>query len=101
MNEARPEVISSYSQGQAIDDGYLYKIADLSNGKTFVVTVGVKKDFDNYEAMEVYKEFWDWKIKVEPKLDEADRMFVVFKKEIKLWMVEDGNGYTLMLPEEY
>jgi len=101
LNEEKPEIISTYTQNQAIDDGYLYKVADLSNGKTFVITVGIKQLLDDKEVMEVYKEFWDWKINVEHTLAEADRMFVTHKKEEKLWMVEDGNGYTLMLPEEY
>lgn len=101
MREEKPEIISSYTQMQAIDDGYLYKVADLSNGKTFVITVGIKELLNEYEVMEVYKEFWAWKINEEWKLPEAEKMFVTYKKETKIWMVEDGNGYTLMLPEEY
>lgn len=94
------QIISTYTTTQAIDDGFLYKVADLSGGKQYLATVGICSDFTYQEMIEIWKEFWNWKVNMEHKLAEEERMFVVEKKGKKIWVVEDWN-FTVMYPDEY
>ena len=46
-------VISTYTLGQALEDGYLYKVADLSNGKSYIATVGIHSKLTHPLIMQI------------------------------------------------
>jgi hypothetical protein len=43
----------------------------------------------------------NWKKKVEPTLKEEDRLFATAMNGRRVWVMEDGQAFTMMYPEDY
>jgi hypothetical protein len=98
------EVISTYTQGQAIEDGILVKICDIRwNGelKPYVATAHIYDDIGYDGAMDVWYEFVNWRNRIMLSLPEEEQMFSMIFDDRKIWVIEDGAGFTLMYPEDY
>ena len=98
------EVIVTYTQKQAIEDGILAKLCDIRwNGviKPYIATTHVLGDIGHDSAMEIWKEFVGWRTHVMPHLPEEDQLFYTGVDGEKVWIVEDGSAYTIMYPEDY
>ena len=72
-----------------------------SDGKPVVSTIGINQDFKLNEILTIFHKFKDWKEKVEPTLSEEDRLFSTNTEKGKVWVIEDGEAYTVMYPSEY
>ncbi len=103
---ARDTFIIAYTLQQAIKDGVLVEIFKnrwkvLSGGKPIVATSHLFGKVSLAGLREVWNEFVDWRKKVMPKLPEEERMFVTKMDGEKIWLIEDGQAFTLMYPEDY
>jgi hypothetical protein len=105
MNDTKDwEVIDTYSQKQAIEDGMLVKICDIRWGgitKPYIATSHIYDDIGVGGAMAIWPEFADWRTRIMPTLPEEEQIFSTIYNERKVWVVEDGSGFTLMYPEDY
>lgn len=100
------QLISSYTQEQAVDDGYLVKVFEerwdgLSGGKPIMATRRIFDEFSLAALLEIWNAFVVWKTKVEPTLPEEEKMFSTKMNFKKVWVVDDGAAFTMMFPEDY
>jgi hypothetical protein len=100
------EVISTYSQKQAIEDGALVEVfknrwAELSGGKPIIATRAVFNAFSLAALLEIWNDFVVWKKKIEPNLPEEEKMFVTKAMGDKVWLIEDEVAFTIMYPRDY
>jgi hypothetical protein len=51
--------------------------------------------------MEIWNAFVHWQQTVMPTLPEADRLFHTSMNEKTVWIIADGEAFTLMYPEDY
>ena len=98
------EIISKYPMSQAIDDGVLVKLCDIRFGiviKPLVATSHLFGEIGQEKVMRVWDEYAKWRQDVMPRLPEEDQMFVTHVDGRKVWVIEDGAGFTAMFPEDY
>jgi hypothetical protein len=100
------EVISRYTLKQAIEDGVLVEIVKnswdvLSRGKPIVATSHLFNEVSLAGLMEIWNEFVVWKRDVMPKLPEEEQLFHTSMNSKSVWVIEDGDAFTLMYPEDY
>src|SRR3954447_23599814 len=93
------EIIAIYTLDEAIDDGVIAKLCDIRwNGviKPFIATTHVLEDIGRDGALEIWKEFEDWRISVMQTLPEADQLFYTGVDDRMIWIIEDAAAYTIM-----
>jgi hypothetical protein len=100
------DVISTYTLQQAIEDGVLVEIfknrwKTLSGGKPIVATANLFTAVSLAGLLEIWNEFVQWKKAVEPTLPEEERLFKTTMNSETVWVIEDGQAFTLMYPEDY
>ena len=98
------EIISKYPMSQAIADGILVKLCDVRFGieiKPLVATSHLFDEIGQEKIMEVWDEYVKWRQTIMPRLAEEDQMFVTKVNNQKVWVIEDGAGFTAMYPEDY
>lgn len=106
------DVISSYTLEQAIADGMIVEIfkddwQKLSGGKPIVATAHLYTYICSAEItgliilLEIWNEFVEWRKTTMPTLPEEEQMFVTKLNGNKIWLIEDGDAYTMMFPEDY
>jgi len=99
-------VISAYTLTQAIADGVLVEIfknrwEQLSGGKPIVATAHLVGEVSLAGMLEIWNEYVAWRRYVEPTLPEADRLFQTRMNGKTVWVIEDGQAFTLLYPEDY
>ena len=99
-------IIISYTLQQAIADGVLVEIfknrwSQLSGGKPIVATEHLFGEISLAGLMEIWNEFVQWKKEVEPTLPEEERLFKTTMNMETVWVIEDGDAFTIMYPEDY
>ena len=99
-------VIFEYSLQQAIADGVLVEIfknlwSELSGGKPIVATSHLVGEVSLAGLREIWNEYVDWKKNVMPTLPEEEQLFVTTMNSEKVWVIEDGQAYTLLYPDDY
>ncbi|OVE80125.1 hypothetical protein BVY01_00800 [bacterium I07] len=95
-------VISVYTQDQAIDDGILVPVGRLNTGQQVVFTRNLFET-GGYEDLEKRLELIQTGITLLNKPDPEDSPFMrlrVIEKD-RIWVIADGNGLTFMRPEDY
>ena len=100
------DVIYEYTLAQAIADGGLVEIfknrwQQLSGGKPIVATSHLFNEVSEAGLLEIWNEYVHWKKRVEPTLPEEERLFTTQMNSKKVWVIEDGQAYTMMYPEDY
>ena len=100
------DVISTYTLQQAIEDGVLVEIfknrwKTLSGGKPIVATAHLFTAVSLAGLLEIWNAFVQWKKAVEPTLPEEERIFKTTMNSETVWVIEDGQAFTLMYPEDY
>lgn len=100
------EVIISYTLQQAINDGVLVEIfknrwPELSGGKPIVATAHLFNEVSLAALREIWNEFVIWNKQIKNTLPEEDQMFVTSMNCEKIWLIEDGQAYTMMFPDDY
>lgn len=94
------DIISKYTMSQAVDDGVLVQVLRW-NGKPVMATTHLSDEFGVEGLLDIWHEFRDWKEREEAKLAEEDRLFSTQKKGQKIWVIEDGEAFTIMYPSDY
>jgi hypothetical protein len=98
-------VIYSYSLQQAVEDGVLVEVfkdrwGELSGGKPIVATSHVIVNLSLAAVREIWNTYVDWKLRVESTLPEVERLFSTSMNGEKVWVLEDGDAYTILYPED-
>jgi hypothetical protein len=99
-------IISVYSLEQAIEDGVLVEVfkdrwQQLSGGKPIVATSHLFSQVSLAGLLEIWNEYIDWRTRVMPTLPEEEQMFVTTMNGEKVWLLEDGEAFTMLYPEDY
>ncbi len=99
-------VIIEYTLQQAIEDGEMAEIfknrwQQLSNGKPIVATAHLFNEVSLAGLREIWNEYVVWREKTMPTLPEQERLFVTSMNGNKVWVMEDGQAFTLLYPEDY
>ena len=103
---SKDNVIVVYTLQQAIDDGVLVEIfknrwQQLSGGKPIVATSHLFSEVSLAAMLEVWNEFVVWRKNIMPTLPEEEQMFVTSMNNERVWVIEDGQAYTLLYPDDY
>ena len=106
MDEVFGEVISVYSLEQAIEDGVLVEVfkarwQQLTQGKPIVATSHLFSQVSLAGLLEIWNEYVDWRKNVMPTLPEEDQLFVTTMNSENVWLLEDGDAFTMLYPEDY
>src|SRR5258708_29963173 len=96
----------SYSLEQAIADGVLVEVfknrwQELSQGKPIVATAHLFNEVSLAALREIWNEFAQWQKNIMRTLPEEDQLFVTTMNGNKIWLLEDGDAFTMMYPEDY
>ena len=99
-------VISIYTLQQAIDDGVLAEVfknrwPELSSGKPIVATSHLFGEVSLAALLEIWNEFVDWRKNSMPTLPEEEQLFKTKMNDQTVWVLEDGQAFTLLYPEDY
>jgi hypothetical protein len=99
-------VIYSYTLQQAIADGVLVEVFknrwdELTSGKPLVATAHIMAEFSLAALLEIWNEYVEWRANVMPTLPEEDQVFSTEMNGQKIWLIEDGEAFTVMFPEDY
>ena len=99
-------VIVEYTLAQAIADGVLVELfknrwRTLSNGKPIVVTSHLFEEVTLAGLLEIWNEFVLWRTCVCPALPEEEQLFHTSMNGKTVWVIEDGQAFTLLYPEDY
>ena len=92
-------VIYEYTLQQAIEDGVLAEIfkdrwQQLSGGKPIVATDHLFSEVSLAGLMEIWNEYVQ-------KRKPQDNPFVTKMNGNEVWVIEDGQAFTLLYPEDY
>ena len=106
MDEIFGKVVSVYSLERAIKDGVLVEVfknrwKELSGGKPIVATAHLFNQVSLAGLFEIWNEYVAWRKNVVPTLPEEDQMFVTTMNGEKVWLIEDGDAFTMLYPEDY
>ena len=106
MDEIFGKVISVYSLEQAIKDGVLVEVFknrwnELSGGKPIIATAHLFNQISLAGLLEIWNEYVAWRKNVMPTLPEEDQMFVTTMNGEKVWLIEDGDAFTMLYSEDY
>ena len=94
------EIISRYTQEQAIEDGILVKVGNC--GKLPVIFT-TNLFYDGYEEQEKRIELVKKGLEMLKQPDKEDTNYMklrVIEKD-KIWVILDGDGITFLKPEDY
>jgi hypothetical protein len=100
------DIISSYTQQEALEDGVLVELfkkswPKLTGGRPILATSHLFYKVSLAGLMEVWNEFAGWRRNIMPTLPEEERLFHTLMDDKKVWVIEDNSGFTLMYPEDY
>lgn len=98
--------IIEYTIQQAIEDGVLVEVFknrwnELTNGKPLVATSHLFGEVSLAALLEIWNAYVHWRKNVMPTLPEEEQMFVTEMNGNKVWLMEDGQAFTMMYPEDY
>jgi len=99
-------IISSYTQEQAIDDGVLVYVGDVicqSGSKARVVFTRALFEDGGYEDKEKRVGLVKTAIEMLNKPDGEDTEYMKLRviEDGKIWAITDGNGITILHPDDY
>jgi len=106
VDEVFGKVVSVYSLEQAIKDGVLVEVfknrwKELSGGKPTVATAHLFNQISLAGLLEIWNEYVNWRKNIMPTLPEEDQMFVTTMNGEKVWLIEDGDAFTMLYSEDY
>jgi len=95
-------VISTYTQDQAIEDGILVEVGKLTSGQRVVFTSNLFESggyIDLEKRLNLIERGLSMLRKSDPEDTDYMRLRVIEKSRI--WVIADGNGLTFMRPKDY
>jgi hypothetical protein len=106
MMMSSKNVIYAYTLHQAIADGLLVEVCknrwgQLSGRKPIVATSHLFDEVSEAGLLEIWNAFVVWRKQVMPTLPEEEQIFVTEMNGEKVWVIEDGEAFTMMYPEDY
>ena len=101
-----PILVYSYGLQQAFDDGVLHPLWpkrwwQLTRGKALVATAAVKADISDAGLMEIWDAYVRWRRETEPTLPEEEKLFSTSMNGETVWLIEDGQAFTILYPSDY
>jgi len=95
-------VISTYTQEQAIEDGILVPVGQLTSGQRVVFTRNLFES-GGYEDTERRVQLVEEGLSLlrKPDPEDTDYMKLRVIEKDRIWIIVDGNGLTFMRPEDY
>src|SRR3954470_15408905 len=99
-------VVIGYTLEQAIADGVLIEVfkkgwKKLSGGKPIVATAHIHGETSLAGLMEIWNEYVYWRQNVMPTLAEEDQLFHTGMNGKTVWVMEDGQAFTILYPKDY
>jgi hypothetical protein len=94
------DVISRYTKQQAVEDGVFVEILRF-HGRPVLATAHIAAELGVAELRAIWNEFRHWDAAVKPALPEEEQMFSTGANGKKVWVIEDGESFTIMYPEDY
>jgi hypothetical protein len=99
-------VIYEYTLEQAIKDGVLVEVfknrwKELTGGKPLVATSHIMAELSLAALQEISNEYLVWRKNVMPTLPEEDQLFSTTMNDETVWVLEDGQAFTILYPEDY
>jgi hypothetical protein len=99
-------MIYEYTLQQAIADGVLVEVfknrwQQLTHGKPIVATAHLFDAVSLAALLEIWNEYVLWRKNIMPTLPEAEQMFTTIMNGKKIWLIEDGQAFTMLYPEDY
>ncbi len=99
-------VIYTYGLEEAIHDEVLFKLwpnrwNTITSGKPLVITAAVHADISPAGLMEIWNAYVTWRRAVMPTLPEEEQMFTMEMNGEKVWVIEDGQVFTILYPSDY
>jgi hypothetical protein len=103
---SKDTLIIEYTLQQAIADGVLVEVfknrwQQLTHGKPIVATDHLYNEVSLAALFEIWNEYVHWRKNIMPTLPEAEQMFTTTMNGKKIWLIEDGQAFTMMYPEDY
>jgi hypothetical protein len=100
------KVIVEYTLKQAIADGVVVEVfrnrwRSLSGGKPIVATAHLFEEVTRSGLLEIWNEYVEWRTKELPTLPEEEQLFHTEMNGKTVWVLEDGQAFTLLYPEDY
>ena len=100
------KIMYQCSRQKGIDDGILVEILknrwqELSGDKPIIATSHLYHNVSLAGLLEIWNEFVEWRKNIMPKLPEEKQMFTTSMNFEKVWVIEDGEAFTLMYPSDY
>lgn len=100
------KIISKYTLCDAIDDGMLIPVFRsrwllLSGGRPILATSSVYSEFSLAAILEVWNAFVGWVKYEKGDLKPEDRLFKTRMNSKDIWVIEDPQAFTIMLPSDY
>ncbi len=99
-------IIDSYSLDEAITDGVLVvcfrsRWKHLSGGKPIVATAAVSEDISQAALIEIWNDSVRWRREVMETLPEEEQHYATTMNGKTIWVMEDGQAFTFLYPEDY
>jgi hypothetical protein len=99
-------VIYGYSLKQAIEDGVLIELLKRPwcphcGGKPVVVAKYLFEDATLLGLLEIWNEYVEWRNTRQPALPESEQSFHTTMNGKTVWVIEDGQAFKLLYPEDY
>ncbi len=99
-------IISSYGRNQAMQDGlvvemFKHRWEQLTGGKPIMATARLAEEVSPAGILEMWNAYVQWRKHTEPFIPEEDRLFHTKMNGKTVWVIEDGEAFTLMYPEDY
>ena len=99
-------VIATYTREQALEDGVLVEIFTdvwffLTGGRPILATAAISADYSLGTLAAIWDQFVDWRRDVMPTLPEEDQLFKTEINEKTIWVLEDGQAFTILYPSDY
>jgi len=99
-------LVSSYTLDQAMADGVLKPVfsnrwPSLTWGKPIVATAAIYEELSAAALIEIWNAFAVWRHEIRPTLAEEDQMYTTTMNGKTVWVIEDGQAFTILYPEEY
>ncbi len=73
----------------------------MSSGKPIVATSHLFGEVSLAALLEIWNEFVDWRKNSMPTLPEEEQLFKTKMNDQTVWVLEDGQAFTLLYPEDY
>ncbi|HVB23834.1 MAG TPA: hypothetical protein VNG51_17995 [Ktedonobacteraceae bacterium] len=103
-------VISTYTHQQAIEDGVLVEVfknrwSELTGGRPILATSHLFNEVSLAGLLEIWNAFVAWQEEsphtIAEDENEDNQTFTTTMNDKKIWLIDDGQVFTMMYPADY